>query len=77
MERYSADTAELAHGCVELSVSSRRVLPVSVPGVISCNVDQDCPAEQRCNAVLVCDDGSGVGYRSGGPKGLGMMPTVA
>ena len=54
MLRQSLDTAQIAPGKVKLEVSSRAERAVSVKGVASCNVDDDCPSGQTCQMDSTC-----------------------
>jgi hypothetical protein len=52
--RSSADRVELAPGCVDFRVQTTRVLDVTVPGLVSCDGDEDCPDGQTCQLDLSC-----------------------
>ncbi|MFN2115035.1 MAG: hypothetical protein ACK2T6_04920 [Anaerolineae bacterium] len=53
--RYTADTADTETGCVELLVRSTVELGVAIPGLISCNRDEDCPSGSICRSDLTCE----------------------
>lgn len=40
--------------CLEFAVQSPRTIDVVVPGVVSCNEDEDCPEGQSCQDDLTC-----------------------
>lgn len=52
--RRATGAARVSAGVVELLVSSRVSLDVSVPGLTSCNVSEDCPTGQSCQRDLQC-----------------------
>ena len=53
--RRTTDTANIAGGCVDFSVSSEVTLDLQVDGLISCTSNTDCPAEQPiCSPQLAC-----------------------
>jgi hypothetical protein len=54
LTRSTADSADLALGCVEFRVQSERVLPVSVPGLVSCDGNEDCTPPEVCQTDLSC-----------------------
>jgi hypothetical protein len=54
LSRASSDRVDLAPGCVDLRVESSRVIDVTIPGLISCNGDDDCPDGQTCRGDLTC-----------------------
>ena len=54
LTRRSIDTAEVSSGCVELSVHAQTTLTVEIPGLLSCNTDEDCESGQVCEEDLVC-----------------------
>ncbi len=54
ISRRSADSIDLASGCVELIVHSKITLPVQVPGLDSCSDDNDCEEGETCQEDLVC-----------------------
>jgi len=54
LRRRSADSTSIAQGCVELDVGAPLDLPVAIPGLDSCTVDDDCPAGETCQPDLTC-----------------------
>lgn len=54
LRRTTADSAETANGCVELDVESAVTLDVTIPGLQSCDDDEDCTAPQTCRPDLTC-----------------------
>ncbi len=52
--RASADSATIAPGCVDLVVQSAVVLEVIIPGLTSCDNDDDCEAPETCQGDLTC-----------------------
>jgi hypothetical protein len=54
LTRQTADSAHIGPGCVDLRVLAEVSLPVSVPGLVSCTEDEDCPSGQTCQADLTC-----------------------
>lgn len=52
--RLSADSVDTELGCVDWRVQSTGVLSVDIPGLISCSIDDDCPAGQTCQGDLSC-----------------------
>lgn len=56
LTRRSADSVEVAGlGCVELEVLASARVDAALPGVTSCNVDDDCEAGQTCREDLTCE----------------------
>jgi len=53
--RRTVDSASVAAGCVELRVVSSVTIDVELPGVISCDAENPCPAPQVCQANLTCE----------------------
>jgi hypothetical protein len=53
LSRETADSTTVAPGCVELKVASEVTRPVVIPGVMSCDVDEDCPGK-RCLINRIC-----------------------
>jgi hypothetical protein len=49
LERRSADSTMLEHGCVEFTVRATAKLSVDVSGHMPCARDEDCLAAGRCN----------------------------
>jgi hypothetical protein len=54
MLRESLDSTNIAPGVVRLEVSSRAERAVSVNGIDSCNVDDDCPTGETCQPNSTC-----------------------
>ena len=54
MIRQGADAKTTDPGCVELRLQSEIVLPVDIPGLISCSNNEDCPENQTCLGDLTC-----------------------
>jgi hypothetical protein len=52
--RRTIDAIDMALGCVEFEVLSSLVLPIEIPGLISCSQDEDCPEGQTCQSDLTC-----------------------
>ena len=56
LERRTQDYADLATGCMDLTVSSFSTVSVDVIGYTSCVSDIDCPKGQECNVKLqICE----------------------
>lgn len=54
IQRRSVDTTQISPGCVELIVYSEVELSVQVPGLDSCNSDDDCEGDEQCQDDLTC-----------------------
>jgi hypothetical protein len=54
LTRMSLDATSISPGCVDLRVHSSVKLDVTVPGVQSCNDDDDCTAPETCRGDLTC-----------------------
>ena len=54
LTRRSVDSFTSDVGCIELSVQSRAVRRIDIPGLISCSGDEDCPDGQHCQVDLTC-----------------------
>lgn len=54
LRRTTTDSADLAAGCVELDVESAVKLDVTIPGLRSCDGDEDCIAPEICLPDLTC-----------------------
>lgn len=54
--RETVDSAATAVGCVDFRVQSAAVLDVTIPGLISCSFDEDCPMGQICRPDLTCGE---------------------
>jgi hypothetical protein len=52
--RSSVDSASIDPGCVELRVKSEVTLPVEIPGLTSCDGDEDCTPPETCQSDLTC-----------------------
>ena len=52
--RESTSSALVTSGRVDLVLASKVERPVSVPGVISCTDDDQCPMGQTCQSDLTC-----------------------
>lgn len=48
----TADSVDIAPGCVEFVVRSHEQTPLSVAGHTPCNGPDDCPPDQTCNIML-------------------------
>jgi hypothetical protein len=54
LSRQSYGSAELAHGRVDLFLNAPIELPVVIPGVTSCNTDDDCESGKTCSSIYLC-----------------------
>lgn len=54
LRRTTTDSADLAAGCVELDVESAVKLDVTIPGLRSCDGDEDCISPEICRGDLTC-----------------------
>ncbi len=54
--RQTVDSVDSALGCIQLAIVSEVVLPITIPGLVSCSVDDDCPDGQVCRVDLSCGD---------------------
>jgi hypothetical protein len=54
LRRTSTDRASLGSGCIELDVESAHTLEVTIPGLTSCDDDEDCVAPETCQPDLTC-----------------------
>lgn len=52
--RRAVGTASVAAGSIELVVLSQTRLDVTVPGLLSCSEDSECPTGQTCQPDLQC-----------------------
>ena len=52
--RQGATAVNAGPGCVDLRLKSEIVLPVAIPGLVSCSLEEDCPMGQTCLADLTC-----------------------
>jgi hypothetical protein len=55
LTRQTADSVNVASGCVEFQVASSQERPVQVEGVTSCNDDRPCPGGKVCPANSRCE----------------------
>lgn len=54
ISRRAVGTASVAAGVIELAVLSQSRLDVTVPGLLSCSEDSECPTGQTCQPDLQC-----------------------
>jgi hypothetical protein len=54
IRRTTTDSTDTAHGCVELDVEAAVTLDVTIPGLISCDGDEDCTPPATCGPDLTC-----------------------
>lgn len=55
LTRMTSDSVTITPGCVELRVQAALTdIPVSIPGLISCVEDNECPMGQTCQSDLTC-----------------------
>ncbi len=54
MSRQGVGAVDAEQGCVELRLQSVVVLPVAIPGLVSCSTTGDCPDGQTCQPDLTC-----------------------
>lgn len=54
LRRTTTDSATTVNGCVELDVESAITLDVEIPGLQSCDGDEDCTAPETCQPDLTC-----------------------
>ncbi|MDJ0761822.1 MAG: hypothetical protein QNJ97_02440 [Myxococcota bacterium] len=54
--RQTADATTLSLGCVQFLVMTREGREVTIPGVISCSTDEDCPDGQICLPHMICGE---------------------
>lgn len=54
MRRTTTDSATVAGGCIELDVESAVTLEVTIPGLQSCDGDEDCTPPETCRPDLTC-----------------------
>jgi hypothetical protein len=55
LTRRTIDSTSISTGCVDFAVASSVMLDVSVAGLVSCNMDDECPDGQTCNSFLYCE----------------------
>jgi len=54
LRRTTTDSADIAGGCIELDVEAAKTLDVTVPGLTSCDGDEDCTPPETCQGDLTC-----------------------
>ncbi|MDC0706938.1 hypothetical protein POL68_00480 [Stigmatella sp. ncwal1] len=54
ISRRTADSTDTSAGCVELLVLSQTERELTLPGLVSCSSDEDCPTGQSCQSDLTC-----------------------
>ena len=54
LTRVGSNIGNTELGCVDFRAESTVVLPVEIPGLISCSNDDDCPEGQTCQPDLTC-----------------------
>jgi hypothetical protein len=54
VRRTTTDSTTIGAGCVELDVESAVKLDVMIPGLVSCDGDEDCTPPQTCRTDLTC-----------------------
>ena len=54
LRRTTTDSADVSGGCIELDVESATTLEVTVPGLESCDGDEDCTPPETCQGDLTC-----------------------
>lgn len=52
--RATVDSTAIEPGCVDFRVHSAIKLDVTIPGLVSCDDDDDCTAPQTCQGDLTC-----------------------
>jgi hypothetical protein len=52
--RTAEDSAAVPKGLVKLQVTSQVEQAVQIPGIDSCNGDEDCPSGKKCQSDLTC-----------------------
>jgi hypothetical protein len=52
--RVASDSVELSQGWVQLNIQSSQALSISIPGVISCSTNDECPVGQTCQSNSAC-----------------------
>lgn len=55
LTRQTVDSTEVEGGCVDFTVGSSLTLDIVVDGLVSCDVDEDCPDGQTCNDLMYCE----------------------
>lgn len=56
IRRVTTDSAAMEWGCVELDVKSGHTLDVTIPGLESCDEDDDCTLPEICRPDLTCGE---------------------
>ncbi|MBN2529472.1 MAG: hypothetical protein JXR76_24000 [Deltaproteobacteria bacterium] len=54
IQRLSTDSTTVDEGCVDLKVYSEAEITVTIPGLQSCNSDDDCDDGETCQPDLQC-----------------------
>jgi hypothetical protein len=54
IRRTTTDSATLGATCIELDVESATTVEVTIPGLESCDGDEDCTAPETCQPDLTC-----------------------
>lgn len=54
VRRQSAASTDIEPGCVDFLASSEVTLDATVPGLVSCSQNEDCPPDQNCQDDLTC-----------------------
>jgi hypothetical protein len=55
INRRARGSAKVAAGEIELAVTSQLRVDVTLPGLVSCYEDEECPSGQTCQPDLRCD----------------------
>lgn len=56
LARRVVDSVQTSLGCVEFSVVSTVERPATIPGLTSCNTDDECPTGQACAQGRLCSE---------------------
>ncbi len=54
IRRTTTDNASVAGGCIELDVESSDTIDITIPGLTSCDGDEDCTPPETCQPDLTC-----------------------
>lgn len=54
ISREGVASTDMALGCAELRTRSQVLVPVDIPGLVSCSNSDECPAGQTCQPDLTC-----------------------
>jgi hypothetical protein len=54
IRRTTTDSATIAAGCIELDVESSVTADVTIPGLTSCDGNEDCTPPETCQSDLTC-----------------------